>query len=68
MNTVSEDMEDSDVVKVVNEQNETNGTDIATSFLFSLKNRVGGLARALKVFQVKIFKNKHKELITCFTN
>lgn len=24
-----------------------------TSFIFSIKNRVGGLARALKVFQVR---------------
>jgi hypothetical protein len=29
----------------------------STSFIFSIKNRVGGLARALKVFQVIRLKN-----------
>jgi hypothetical protein len=27
-----------------------------TSFIFSIKNRIGGLARALKVFQVYFIK------------
>lgn len=47
-------MEDSDVLKVVNAK-EKNST-ASTSFIFSLKNRVGGLARALRVFQVIIFR------------
>lgn len=32
-----------------------------TSFIFSIKNRVGGLAKALKVFQVKFHKENEKQ-------
>lgn len=53
LNTLSEEMEDSDVLKVVNAK--ANNRSSTTSFIFSLKNRVGGLARALRVFQVNIY-------------
>jgi prephenate dehydratase len=35
-----------------------------TSFIFSVKNRVGGLAKALKVFQVNF--NKRIKTNNCF--
>lgn len=47
-------MEDNDVISAVN--NEANSQKLSqkstVSFIFSLKNRIGGLARALRVFQV----------------
>ena len=46
-------MEDSDVVTQVNSKNSREYVKPTQSFIFSLKNRVGGLARALKVFEVK---------------
>ena len=59
LNTVSEEMDDNDVIKVFNEiqdseQNSSRRSSKTpqTSFIFSLKNRVGGLARALRIFQV----------------
>lgn len=53
-------MDDQDVIKTFNEQAEktTNGTRTTSSFIFTLKNRVGGLARALRVFQV-FYLNKY---------
>ena len=48
-------MDDNDVIKAVNEETKNEKIDRKTiSFIFSLKNRVGGLARALRVFQVCI--------------
>ena len=48
-----QDMDDNEVIKTINgpKPNQTNKANTA-SFIFSLKNRVGGLARALRVFQV----------------
>ncbi len=43
-------MDDADVLKAINDQNAENNNQ-TTSFIFTLKNRVGGLARALRVFQ-----------------
>lgn len=48
-------MDDLEVIRAINGQK--NDEKVKTSpqtasFIFSLKNRVGGLARALKVFQV----------------
>jgi prephenate dehydratase len=43
------------VVKFVNNrQSKSESEKSAVSFIFSLKNRVGGLARALRVFEVSI--------------
>ena len=44
-------MDDSEVVKAVNERDRNASNADLTSFIFTLKNRVGGLARALRVFQ-----------------
>jgi hypothetical protein len=48
-------MEDAEAIKQINEAGK-NGSHIkpraTTSFIFNLKNKVGGLARALKVFEV----------------
>ena len=63
LNTVSEEMDDNDVIKVFNEIHDGDKSSSRrssktpqTSFIFSLKNRVGGLARALRIFQVgKLF-------------
>jgi hypothetical protein len=45
-------MDDDDVLKVINDQNpNSDSNNQTTSFIFTLKNRVGGLARALRVFQ-----------------
>lgn len=47
-------MDDADVVKVVNEKSPKDLPRAhKASFIFTLKNRVGGLARALRVFEVK---------------
>jgi hypothetical protein len=60
-------MEDSDVLKAINSGNSDKKKNV--SFIFTLKNRVGGLARALRVFQVKEkFKKNliHQKLISQF--
>ncbi|CAF1346636.1 unnamed protein product, partial [Didymodactylos carnosus] len=57
LSTLREDMDDQEVVETIND--ETTPEKLhqlvqqgrTTSFIFSLKNRLGGLARALKVFQ-----------------
>ncbi|RNA23146.1 tryptophan 5-hydroxylase 1, partial [Brachionus plicatilis] len=52
LNTVSEEMDDADVVKAVNEKSPKDLPKMHNeSFIFTLKNRVGGLARALRVFE-----------------
>ncbi|CAF1076262.1 unnamed protein product [Rotaria sordida] len=57
LSTLHEDMDDQEAVNVVNhdiplEKLKSLVQDgNTTSFIFSIKNRVGGLARALKVFQ-----------------
>lgn len=46
-------MDDNEVINVVNKDHTRASKKVETiSFLFSLKNRIGGLARALRVFQV----------------
>lgn len=53
-------MDDADVVKAVNEKSPKNlPLTQKASFIFTLKNRVGGLARALRVFEVNNLKNKY---------
>ena len=52
LKSLSEEMHDNDVIKVINEENASKDTENSVSFLFSLKNRIGGLARALRVFEV----------------
>lgn len=59
LNTLSEEMDDNDVIRVFNEihdgdqkSSRKSSKTPQTSFIFSLKNRVGGLARALRIFQV----------------
>ena len=55
-------MEDAEVVKMFSDKKSDIPKASSSSFRFSLKNRIGGLARALRVFQVslesivKIFK------------
>jgi hypothetical protein len=45
-------MDDADVLKAINDLNSNSDSgNQTTSFIFTLKNRVGGLARALRVFQ-----------------
>ena len=51
LNSLSEEMDDIDVLNLVNNQKSNSAPSSVTSFHFSLKNRIGGLARALKVFQ-----------------
>ena len=48
---MAEDLEDAEVMKLFNKQKSTELQN-STPFVFSLKNRIGGLARALRVFQV----------------
>jgi len=50
LSTFTDEMEDSDVLKAINSGNGDRKKNV--SFIFTLKNRVGGLARALRVFQV----------------
>ena len=48
-------MEDNEVINVFNkdmEKENVSKKNETVSFIFSLKNRIGGLARALRVFQV----------------
>jgi hypothetical protein len=45
-------MNDEDVINAINNQTASEKKSNTASFIFSLKNRVGGLARALRVFQV----------------
>ena len=48
-------MDDSEVINVFNKEAVRTKKLDTVSFIFSLKNRIGGLARALRVFQVFIF-------------
>ena len=71
LNSLSEEMDDIDVLNLVNNQKSNSAPSSVTSFHFSLKNRIGGLARALKVFQVaEKWLCRHqfrwKNLINCF--
>lgn len=50
MSIVSEEMSDQDVLEIYNQA--SYDRIFGTDFHFSLKNKVGGLARALRVFQV----------------
>jgi hypothetical protein len=45
-------MDDSEVINVFNKEADRAKKLETVSFIFSLKNRIGGLARALRVFQV----------------
>ena len=47
-------MEDAEFIKLFNKEKSIDIQGKGTSFVFSLKNRIGGLARALRVFQVLI--------------
>ncbi|CAF2349923.1 unnamed protein product [Rotaria sp. Silwood2] len=57
LSILHEDMDDQEAVNVVNHEIPPEKLKSlvqqghTTSFIFSIKNRVGGLARALKVFQ-----------------
>lgn len=51
LHTLSEDMDDSEVINVFNKEADRAKKLETVSFIFSLKNRIGGLARALRVFQ-----------------
>ncbi len=53
LNSINEEMEDNEVIKFINKQKSME--NCGTPFIFSLKNRIGGLAKALKVFQVRKF-------------
>ena len=53
LNSVAEDLDDTEVMKLFNKSKSLeNHENKSTPFVFSLKNRIGGLARALRVFQV----------------
>ncbi|CAF5085331.1 unnamed protein product [Rotaria sp. Silwood1] len=58
LSTLHEDMDDQEAVNIINHDIPLEKLQSlvqrgnTTSFIFSIKNRVGGLARALKVFQV----------------
>ncbi|CAF3364488.1 unnamed protein product [Rotaria sp. Silwood1] len=59
LSTLHEDMDDQEAINILN--NELSKEQLksllqhgnTTSFIFSIKNRIGGLARVLQVFQVK---------------
>lgn len=53
-------MDDQDILNIINNQSSQN-TEKTCKFNFSLKNKIGGLARALRVFQVN--QNKHQNSI-----
>ena len=72
LNSLSEEMDDGDVIRAVNEmnQNRKSKSDVSSpspqsSFIFSLKNRVGGLARALRIFQENGINVVHIESRRC---
>ncbi len=47
LNTINNEMSKEQLQSLIRQGN-------TTSFIFSIKNRIGGLARVLKVFQVDI--------------
>ena len=59
LSTLHEDMHDQEAVEAINSEISKEQLQSmlqrgsSTSFIFSIKNRIGGLARVLKVFQVK---------------
>ena len=57
LHSLSEIMEDSDVISQINNAKHIEKNKPTQSFIFSLKNRVGGLARALRVFEVNFSLN-----------
>ncbi len=64
-----DEIDDQSVLNMYKNRPEANGQSKTTNFHFSLKNKIGGLARALRVFQVKkklIFLKKMTELQTFF--
>ena len=58
MNSLPEIMEDSDVISEINNKKKIENSRPTQSFIFSLKNRVGGLARALRVFEVNFLSSE----------
>jgi hypothetical protein len=51
---LTEEMDDTQILDVINNSQNVQ-PKASISFIFSLKNRIGGLARALKVFEVFIY-------------
>jgi prephenate dehydratase len=57
-------MDDQEALAVINDETSAEKLQSlvqqgnSTSFIFSIKNRVGGLARALKVFQASAFRTR----------
>jgi hypothetical protein len=59
-------MEDADVITQINNATHIEKNRPTQSFIFSLKNRVGGLARALRVFEVIFFLFKKQSVNLTF--
>ncbi len=61
---MAEDLDDTEVMKLFNKSKSSeNKESKSIPFVFSLKNRIGGLARALRVFQVNHLKDIIKYIL-----
>lgn len=64
LNTLSEDMDDQAILNIINNQ-ASQTTEKSCKFNFSLKNKIGGLARVLRVFQDNGINVTHIESKRC---